>query len=191
MRKLIRWIKSFLPSKGGGYVIEKTPTQLDVANTGDIRGCNDAGVELVMTFEGLYFNSYKCPAGVWTIGYGTTIYPSGQKVTRGEKITKTLAKFYLANDLKEASMEVEQCLRLRSMELNDNQFAALVSFTYNLGIGPTQSRNRSMGSALANHDLEAMADAFLLYNKARVGGRLKALRGLTRRRHEERKLFLS
>ena len=88
------------------------------------------GLNLIKQFEGCHLTSYKCPAGVWTIGYGHT-----QGVTEGQSITQEQAELYLKTDLKKFEHYVKAYTSKYSYILNQNQFDALVSFTYNAGPG--------------------------------------------------------
>lgn len=130
------------------------------------------GIDLMKSFEGCRLASYKCPAGVWTIGYGHT---AGVKA--GQVITQTQAETFLRNDLVKYEGYVAQNVKL---SLNQGQFDALVSFAYNCGVGNLRTlvKNRNHGQ---------IANALLRYNKA-AG---KVLSGLTRRRKAEQKLFLA
>ena len=85
------------------------------------------GIALVKQFEGLYTQAYRCPAGVWTIGYGHT-----DGVTPGMSISEKQAEKYLKDDLAAAG---EQVGRLVKVPLNNHQFAALASFVFNVGTG--------------------------------------------------------
>lgn len=131
------------------------------------------GIDLIKSFEGLLLESKQDVVGVWTIGYGHT---SGVK--KGMKITESDAENYLLEDLKRFENAVNKLLT--HYKLNQNEFDALVSFTYNLGEGNltklTKNNTRNKGQ---------IADAMLLYNKA--GGQV--LKGLVRRRQAERTLF--
>ena len=131
---------------------------------------NDAGLKLIESFEGLRLTSYQDSVGVWTIGYGHT-----QGVTQGQTITQQQAQAFLQQDLGVAESAVNKL----GLTLTDNQFAALVSFTFNLGAG---NLNKLMSQGLA-----AAPDRILLFDHA--GGR--QLPGLTRRRQAERALFLT
>ena len=131
---------------------------------------NQAGLELIESFEGLRLNSYQDSVGVWTIGYGHT-----QGVKAGQTITQQQAQAFLQQDLGVAEAAVNRL----NLTLTDNQFAALVSFTFNLGGG---NLNKLMKNGLA-----AAPDRILLFDHA--GGRV--LPGLTRRRQAERALFLT
>lgn len=132
---------------------------------------SEKGLNLIKSFEGCHLTAYKCPAGVWTIGFGTT---SG--VYEGMKITQAQADAFLLQDMK----KFEGYVRATGLSLNQNQFDALVSFAYNCG-------NGNLKTLVKNRTLPQIADAMLLYNKG--GG--KVLNGLVRRRKAERELFLS
>lgn len=129
------------------------------------------GIELIKSFEGCRLTAYKCPAGVWTIGYGHT---SGVK--EGQRISQEQADLYLALDLEKYEGYVEAA----NLQLNQNQFDALVSFAYNCGYG-------NLKTLIRNRTLAQIAEALLLYNKANG----KVLSGLVRRRQAEHDLFVS
>jgi lysozyme len=138
---------------------------------------NAAGIKLVITFEGCYLNAYKDTVGVWTIGYGHT-----KKVHSGMTITQAQAEQLLQEDLEEFESAVESVV---STPLNPNQFAALVSFCFNLG---AQSLVESTLLKLLNQgNTLAAANEFPRWDKAGE----QHLLGLTRRRLAERSLFLS
>lgn len=137
-----------------------------------------AGVELVAKYEGCRLTAYKCPAGVWTIGYGHT-----EGVKEGDTLASTeAAKELLGNDLKKYAGYVNNCVQkgLIKFPLTQNQFDALTSFTYNCGNGNLQK-------LVSGRDAATIAEKLPLYNKG--GG--KVLPGLVRRRAEEQSLFLS
>lgn len=137
-------------------------------------------VDLIKEFEGYYDKAYKCPAGVWTIGYGTIQYPDGKKVKAGDVCDKKLAEAWLMHEVNEKAERVE---KLISSEINNNQFCALVSFAYNVGTG---ALGRSTMLRYINRgQLKLAALEFKKWNKA--GGRV--LKGLTRRRLAEQELF--
>jgi lysozyme len=131
---------------------------------------NAAGLQLIESFEGLRLQSYQDSVGVWTIGYGHTL-----GVKAGQTITQQQAQAFLQQDLGVAETAVNKL----GLTLTDNQFAALVSFTFNLGAGNLNK--------LMNQGLAAAPDRILLFDHA--GG--KQLPGLTRRRQAERALFLT
>jgi lysozyme len=139
------------------------------------------GTELIKQFEGLKLNAYMCPANVPTIGYGTTRI-NGKPVQLGTTITESRAVELLKTDL---SIFEQAVNRNVSVPLTQNQFDALVSWTYNLG--ETNLRSSTLLRKLNARDYAGAADEFLRWNKS--GG--KELAGLTRRRAAERVLFLS
>ena len=131
------------------------------------------GVSLIKQFEGCRLKAYKCPAGVWTIGYGHTA-----GVKEGDMITQETAESYLRNDLvtyEKAVMNYDGIYHF-----NQNQFDALVSFTYNCGAGNLKNLTQSGKRTIAQ-----ISEKLLLYNKA--GG--VTLLGLQRRRTAEKVLF--
>jgi len=138
---------------------------------------SDAGTTLVKSSEGLKLIAYKCPAGIWTNGYGHT----GPDVTPGQVITQVQADALLARDLERFEAGVA---RLVQVHLSQNQFDALVSFSFNLGLGALQGS--TLLRLLNAGDYAGAAAQFPRWNKA--GG--KELPGLTRRRAAEQALFL-
>lgn len=140
------------------------------------RRTNNAGISLIKLFEGLRLNAYLDSVGIPTIGYGHTY-----RVQLGMSITQDAADLLLAMDLYDSERSVSS---LVTAPLTDNQYAALVSFTYNLGAGALE--RSSLLSKLNGGNVADSADEFLKWTKA--GG--KELPGLVRRRHAERDLFL-
>lgn len=147
-----------------------------------MRTVNDATIKLIKAQEGLRLKPYLCSAGVPTIGYGTTVYPDGRKVSLEDRaIGEGDAEMFLRHDIKRFADDVEKMV---TVELNDNQFGALVSFTYNLG--PTALRTSTLLKKLNKGLYQEAADNFLKWIYA--GG--KPLSGLVKRRQAERALFL-
>jgi lysozyme len=142
----------------------------------DIKQIGKAGLDLVKSFEGLKLRAYLCPAKVWTIGYGST----GPHVTPGKVITEAQANDLLQDDLDRFEKAVT---RLVTVPLTQNQYDALVSFAFNVGISALE---RSTLLKRVNAKLFDQAKAeFAKWNRA--GGR--PLAGLTRRRAAEAALF--
>lgn len=140
---------------------------------------------LVKHFEGLYLTAYSCPAGVPTIGYGTTGYVDGEKIVVGKTtITKEKAESLLQADLEKAAKRVDI---LVPVGITQDQFDALVSFVYNLGVGAFVKS--TLLKRVREHKMDEAAHEILRWNKARVGGELIELPGLTRRRKVESHLF--
>lgn len=89
-----------------------------------------AGIKLIKLFEGCKLTAYKCPAGIWTIGYGNTYYEDGSKVKEGDKITQERADDLLENLLPKYEAIVKKKI---TIPLTQNQFDALVSYVWNTG----------------------------------------------------------
>jgi lysozyme len=140
-----------------------------------LRKTNKAGIDLIKRFEGLRLRSYLCPAGVWTIGYGHT--KTAKPVM---KITEEQAEELLHQDLIGFENAVNAMVKPK---LTDNQFAALVSFAYN--VGNANLRKSSVLRLINEGRLAEGAAALRRWNKA--GG--KVLPGLIRRREAEIELF--
>jgi lysozyme len=135
---------------------------------------NDDGLNLIKTYEGFRSKPYLCPAGVPTIGYGCTEYADGRRVSLSDReITEKEATTYLKLFVTTLEYEIA---KLITVPLNQNQFSALVSFTYNLGLGSL--RKSTLLKLLNEGKFQEAADQFLRWNKA--GG--KELPGLTKRR---------
>ena len=139
------------------------------------------GIDLIKSFEGCYLKAYKCPAGVWTIGWGTTEPIDGVKPHEGMVITQKQADELLIKNLKGYENAVNEYV---TYSINQNQFDALVSFAYNCGNGALKTS--TLLKKLNAGDVHGAANEFLRWNKANG----KVLNGLTRRREAERKLFL-
>ena len=145
------------------------------------KSISKTGIDLISSFEGIRLNAYDDGVGVWTIGIGTTIYPNGVKVKKGDKCTLEQAHEYLAHDMIEFEKTVNDSVKV---PLSQNQFDALVSLAYNIGSGAF--KNSTLLKKLNAKDYVGAADQFLVWNKG--GG--KVLKGLVRRRDAERALFL-
>jgi len=135
------------------------------------------GVDLVIHFEGYSSAPYKCSAGVWTIGYGTTRYPNGVRVRANDTpCTRDQAFSWLDHELTVCESAV---IRYTDVYLNDIQRAALASFAYNLGVGAF--RASTLRRRINSGDWDDVPYQINRWNKA--SGRI--LRGLVRRRKAE------
>lgn len=140
-------------------------------------------VEMIKRYEGFSARPYLCPANVWTVGWGTTRDGAGNPVTsRTAPVTVEQADALLKRDL--LTFEASVC-RLVRVPLTDNQYGALVSFTYNLGAGRLQA---SSLLRLVNDGL--FDQAAREFGKWVMGGG-RRLPGLVARRADERAMFLS
>lgn len=133
------------------------------------------GLALIAAHEGLKLKAYLCPAGVPTIGYGHT-----KGVRMGDTITPDQADKFLREDLADA----EKAVNAQGLKINQNQYDALVSFTFNVGVG-NFGKSTLLKKVKANADDPAIRNEFARWNKG--GG--KVLPGLTRRRKEEADLY--
>ena len=134
---------------------------------------------MIKHFEGFEPKAYLCPAGVLTIGYGST----GKHVTRGQTITEAEATALLAKDV----VEFENAVNKLGVTLTQYQFDALVAFVYN--VGEPNFKASTLVKRLKAGDMVGAAAQFGVWNKARVKGVLTVLKGLTTRRAAEAALF--
>lgn len=138
----------------------------------------ELAVQVIKKWEGFSAEPYLCPAGVPTIGYGNTMYPTGERVTiEDPKIDKKKGEQILAHFAASVKKQVEGVLEAK---LTDNQLAALISFTYNVGIG-NLSKSTLLSWINTKPDWDLIPDEFRRWNKAK--GRV--LNGLVARREDE------
>ena len=133
------------------------------------------GIDLIKHFEGCELEAYKCPAGVWTIGYGHT-----KGIQPGMVITEETANDMLVEELEEYENYINSMVKCPLLQ---NQFDALVSWVYNLG--PANLQASTLLKVLNAGDYAGVPAQIMRWNKA--GG--KVLEGLTRRRQAEADLF--
>ncbi|OTG80267.1 lysozyme [Acinetobacter sp. ANC 4648] len=190
----MKTIFDFLRKISGGRLTQK---QVDAANSAiatasdtvisemlgiaiDEMSVSNAGIEMICGFEGKRLIAYDDGVGVWTIGFGTTIYPNGIRVKKGDTCTETQAKAYMAHDLKKFEQAVNDAV---NVPLNQHQFNALVSLTYNIGAGAF--KDSTLLKKLNTGDYQSAANQFDVWVKA--GGR--TMQGLVNRRKVEKVLF--
>ncbi len=145
-----------------------------------------SAVALIKSFEGLVLKAYVDPATGGepiTIGYGTTIYPDGKKVKLGDVITKEQADQYAINDINKFAGRVAL---LVNSQITDNQFGALTSFAYNVGLGNLKASTLLKKVNLNPND-NSIKSEFMKWTKA-AG---KVMNGLVRRRTAESVLYFS
>ena len=138
---------------------------------------SDKGIDFIKRHEALRLNAYLDAAGVWTIGYGHT-----GGVNSGDVISEKQAEEFLRADLATA----ERALNSTRLQLNQNQFDALVSFVFNLGAG-NFARSTLLRKIKSNPNDPTIRKEFERWVYA--GG--KVLNGLVRRRREEADLYFS
>lgn len=139
-----------------------------------------AGLNLIKRFEGFSANPYLCPANIWTIGYGHVILPyERESLTH---VDEAQAERLLVQDMHAAEQAVRNLI---TIPLRQNQFDALVSFTFNLGSGTLQ--RSTLRRVINRGDEESVAGQWMRFVWA--GGR--KLSGLVRRREAELALYSS
>lgn len=166
---------------------------------------NQAGLQICKDFESFRTDPYLCPAGVPTIGYGTTRYPHGDVVTLVDKpISERLAGTYLYHDLREFERVVRSHCRCMP-DLNENQFSAVVCLVYN--IGPYNFKNSTLLKKInKNPNDTSIREEFMKWiwadgmhdgidndgdGKVDEPGEKKKLNGLVRRRTAEANLYFT
>jgi lysozyme len=149
------------------------------------------GLDLIKEFEGCKLKAYQCPAGVWTIGIGSTHYGDGTPVTKNRTLpNEGAALALLAATIGQYEKDVTSLVKV---PINQNQFDALVSFAYNLGSDIDKDDiaeglgDSTLLKKLNAGDYTGAANEFKKWNKSSG----KSLAGLTRRREAESELFLS
>ena len=142
---------------------------------------SEMGLELIKEFEGFSANAYLCPAKIPTIGYGNTFWEDGRKVKLGEQISKTNALELL--ELVANKDFADKIFPLIKVKVSQNQFDAMVSLAYNIGVG--NFSKSTLLKKVNSGDFDGASFEFLKWNKS--GN--KELLGLTRRREREKDLF--
>ena len=143
----------------------------------------ERGLKLIKEFEGCKLTAYKCPAGVWTIGIGSTHYGDGTPVTKNRTLPNEGAAIAL---LAATIGQYEKAVNATGVELTQNEYDALVCLCYNIGAG-NFFKSTLVKMLKAGDSKAEIAKQFLRWDKA--GG--KPLAGLTRRRNAEAELFLT
>lgn len=141
-----------------------------------------AGLDLLKHFEGFRGDAYLCPGGKWTIGYGCCFYPDSTPVRKSDRpVTEEEAERLLANCLRTYEAGVNDGV---TSELNQNQFDALVSFTYNVGVRAFLN-STLLKKVEKNPSDPAIKNEFLRWTKVKG----KSSKGLERRRKAESDLY--
>jgi GH24 family phage-related lysozyme (muramidase) len=169
----LRVIIFYLNLKFSGYIFDFVPEA--------IMKMNDKGIALICEFEGCRTEAYQDAVGVWTIGYGHTSVAGSPSVGPGATVTRDEAAGILMRDLETFCAGVKSAI---TATLDDNQFSALVSFAYNVGLG--NFRNSSVLRSVNAYRYDQVPAELAQWVTA--GG--KVLPGLIRRRAAEAALFL-
>jgi len=158
----------------------KPPTSSS-GNNSSTDSINADGLNIVKQFEGCELTAYQDSVGVWTIGYGHTAMAGPPTVYAGQTITKAEAEEILKRDLNKFENGVRDLVKV---SVNSDQFSALVSFSFNVGLGALA--DSTLLRKLNAGDYQGAANEFPRWVKA--GG--QTLPGLVRRRNAEQALFL-
>ena len=169
-KSLLNFLKSF--KKEVSKTVESTPKGYAITQE---------TLNLIKKYEGFRAKAYQDVVGVWTIGYGNTFYPDGKKVKEGDLISEEDAEKLLRTVVNDFGRKVTDEIRV---QLTDCQFGALVSFTYNVGIGAFQ-RSTLLRKVNADPEDPEIKNEFLKWVKA--GGNI--FPGLVKRRKEEAKFY--
>jgi GH24 family phage-related lysozyme (muramidase) len=144
-----------------------------------------AALKLIQAFEGCHLDAYKCPAGVWTIGWGNTRYQDGRPVKQGDSINRTEADMMLRQEVDRITEKLRATVPFW-VALADHQKCALISFAYNLGSGFYGAPGfETISNRLKEKDWGKVPEAMMLYRNP--GSNFEA--GLKRRREAEGKLW--
>jgi lysozyme len=167
-------------------------TELDDGNPTEMK-FSENGAEMLAKFEKFVPNPYLDMVGVWTIGYGNTYYLNGRRVGPNDPhLTKeqaTKLKMDIVNRDFAAAVNIMFADVIERGRMTQNMFDALVMLAYNIGTNALQGS--SVARLLKANKKAAAADAFKLWNKGKVNGRRRVIKGLVNRRAIERELFLS
>ena len=141
------------------------------------------GYKLIQQFEGLKLKAYQDSVGIKTIGYGNITYTNGKKVKKGDTITREEAEIMFKNTANNFAIKVR---KLIDVSLTQNQFNALVSLAYNIGLGAFE-KSTLLKLVNSSPNSPAIKDQFLRWKFA--GG--KEIKGLLNRRIKESEVYFS
>jgi lysozyme len=142
---------------------------------------NKAGRDLIKQFEGCKLKAYRCPALLWTIGYGNTFYEDGTKVKEGDVITQARAEELLNNIVDAFAKQVDVLVK---SNVTANNFSAIVSFAFNVGMGNFR-KSTLLRKVNANPKDPSISAEFKKWVRAND----RVMQGLVRRREAEAKLY--
>ena len=144
---------------------------------------SERGLSLIKQFEGLFLKAYLCPAGIWTIGYGATFYQNGLRVKQSDVINQETANSLLKYHVSTFEKHVDSLTR---DDINQNQFDALFSFCYNVGVSNFRS-----STLLKKVNQNPNDPSIKLEFKKWVYADGKKMKGLEYRRQAEADLYFS
>ncbi len=142
------------------------------------------GIDFIKGFEKLELKAYKCPAGIWTIGYGHT-----QGVCQGQEITKEEAERLFASDI--AKFETAVRNLTVGVKLSDVQVDALVSLAFNIGLSAFKSSTLLKKVKANPNDREVISEEWKKWKYITIKGKKVVSNGLVRRRSKEIDMYFS
>lgn len=148
-----------------------------------MRTLDTFGYKLIQQFEGLKLKAYQDIVGIWTIGYGNITYLDGSKVKKGDEITREQADLMFKATANKFAYKVASLI---DVCLTQNQFNALVSLAYNIGLGAFE-QSTILKKVNASPNNPSIKDEFLKWKMA--GG--KVIQGLLNRRIKESEVYFS
>jgi lysozyme len=143
--------------------------------------------DLIKSFEGCRLEAYQDQAGIWTIGWGTTKLGMGLNVKPDTVLTQSQADGWLKLEVDQKAAQIDKLLKTA---LNQTQYDSLVSFAYNAGIGALQS-STLLKRVNVNPSDPSIREAFMMWTKIHVDGKLVPNKGLENRRKAEADLYFS
>jgi len=175
-------------NKANPHILGRDQGWFKTWSQGGKQGDYSASLKLIKEFEGCHLTAYPDPLSggePYTIGYGTTRYPGGRRVSRGDKITVIEADMFVRTEIDQIAKKLSETVPHWSA-MTDGQQSALISFAYNLGTGFYGSNGfETISKRLRERDWDAVPDAMLLYRNP--GTNVEA--GLKRRRIAEGNLW--
>jgi lysozyme len=156
--------------------------RLIVGGVAAVTALGYTGALLIKQSEGLSYTSYQDSAGIWTICYGHT----GPEVGPRQRATQAQCDALFDKDVRKHAAGVLSCTK---RPLNQNQFDAVVSLAFNIGV--RNYCNSTLSRKINAGDWAGAANEFPKWNKVTIDGRKVALRGLTNRRLKEQALFMA
>lgn len=148
-----------------------------------MRTLDTFGYKLIQQFEGLKLKAYKDSVGIWTIGYGNITYLDGSKVKKGDKITREQADLIFKATANKFALDVANLI---DVCLTQNQFNALVSLAYNIGISAFKG-STLLKKVNVNPNDKSIVNEFLKWKYASG----KVIQGLLNRRIKESEVYFS
>ena len=179
---MFKWPKFWTPLESKKEKSERIYTETHAPEPPKLPILSAEGHALIKQSEGLNLNAYQCSANIWTIGFGSTRGLDGLPVKPGLSITQTQARALYIRDINIFSGAVRKLVKV---PINNNQFSALVSLSYNIGLG--NFRSSTLLRQLNRGNYSECSGEFWKWRRARG----KIVAGLVARRERERIMFIT